>query len=79
MLNGGERYDFVLKADQPDNNYWIRFRGLVSCNSGERKVHQEAVLHYEGADEALPEGESQYEDAVATGTVCFFCSLTNSL
>jgi hypothetical protein len=72
MLSGGERYDFVLKADQPDNNYWIRFRGLGSC-SDERKVHQEAVLHYEGADEALPEVESTYEDAVATGTVCFFC------
>lgn len=68
MLSGGERYDFVLKADQPDNNYWIRFRGLGSC-SDERKVHQEAVLHYEGADEALPEVESTYEDAVATGTL----------
>jgi hypothetical protein len=69
MLNGGERYDFVLEANQTYSNYWIRFRGLGVCESGMRKVHQEAVLHYAGADEALPEAEPTYEDAIATGTV----------
>ncbi|XP_021918366.1 oxidoreductase OpS5-like [Zootermopsis nevadensis] len=69
MLNGGERYDFILEANQTDNNYWIRFRGLGNCENDARKVHQEAVLHYADADEALPEAEPTYEDAVATGMV----------
>lgn len=69
MLNGGERYDFVLSASQPINNYWIRFRGLGGCESGTRKVHQEAVLHYAGSNESLPDTEPTYEDAVASGRV----------
>ncbi|XP_031785568.1 laccase [Nasonia vitripennis] len=28
----GERYDFVLSADQPVDNYWIRLKGDIMCS-----------------------------------------------
>ncbi|XP_019548798.3 uncharacterized protein LOC109419033 [Aedes albopictus] len=28
----GERYDFVIDADQPEGTYWIRVRGVGFCN-----------------------------------------------
>ncbi|XP_066261010.1 uncharacterized protein stw isoform X1 [Euwallacea similis] len=40
----GERYDFVINADQPVGAYWIQFRGLGEC--GIRRVQQLAVLRY---------------------------------
>lgn len=40
----GERYDFVINADQPVGAYWIQFRGLGEC--GIRRVQQLAILRY---------------------------------
>lgn len=40
----GERYDFVINADQPPDAYWIQLRGLGEC--GVRRVQQLAVLRY---------------------------------
>ncbi|KAH1017377.1 hypothetical protein HUJ05_008024 [Dendroctonus ponderosae] len=40
----GERYDFVINADQAVGAYWIQFRGLGEC--GIRRVQQLAVLRY---------------------------------
>lgn len=40
----GERYDFVITADQPVGAYWIQLRGLGEC--GIRRVQQLAVLRY---------------------------------
>ena len=34
----GERFDFVLAADKPVGNYWIRARGLADC--GNKRAHQ---------------------------------------
>lgn len=28
----GERYDFILEANNEIDNYWIRFRGLMDCD-----------------------------------------------
>lgn len=28
----GERYDFVIEANNEIDNYWIRFRGLMDCD-----------------------------------------------
>ncbi|XP_069684675.1 uncharacterized protein [Periplaneta americana] len=69
MINGGERYDFVLEANQAVGNYWVRFRGLDSCDSKNTKVHQLAVLHYDTADENLPAGTPTFEDAIADGVL----------
>nr|XP_022900258.1 laccase [Onthophagus taurus] len=40
----GERYDFVINADQPAGAYWIQLRGLGEC--GIRRAQQLAILRY---------------------------------
>ncbi|XP_050304309.1 uncharacterized protein LOC126741886 isoform X2 [Anthonomus grandis grandis] len=40
----GERYDFVINADQSVGAYWIQVRGLGEC--GIRRVQQLAILRY---------------------------------
>nr|BAJ83487.1 laccase 2 [Riptortus pedestris] len=40
----GERYDFVITADQPVGAYWIQARGLGEC--GIKRVQQLGVLRY---------------------------------
>ncbi|KAK7590828.1 hypothetical protein V9T40_002441 [Parthenolecanium corni] len=40
----GERYDFVLNAEQPVGAYWIQVRGLGEC--GNKRVQQLGILRY---------------------------------
>ncbi|KAJ8951038.1 hypothetical protein NQ314_007738 [Rhamnusium bicolor] len=40
----GERYDFVINADQDPGAYWIQLRGLGEC--GIRRVQQLGILRY---------------------------------
>ncbi|XP_058056326.1 uncharacterized protein LOC131207717 [Anopheles bellator] len=40
----GERYDFVLTANQPPGNYWLRVRGIGFCNS--MRVEDFAIVSY---------------------------------
>ncbi|XP_063697893.1 uncharacterized protein LOC134828837 [Culicoides brevitarsis] len=40
----GERYDFVITADQPVGAYWIQLRGLGEC--GIKRAQQLAILRY---------------------------------
>lgn len=47
----GERYDFVLHADQPIGNYWLRVKGLMDCDERFLKAHQGAIIRYNGAEE----------------------------
>lgn len=47
----GERFDFVVRADQPIGNYWVRVRGLMDCDERFQSAHQVAVLRYDGAAE----------------------------
>ncbi|XP_033637829.1 laccase-4-like [Asterias rubens] len=50
IIYGGERYDFVLHADAPIGNYWMRVKGLADC-----RYNQElAVVRYEGAPKEDP-------------------------
>ncbi|XP_004519811.1 laccase-3 [Ceratitis capitata] len=59
-LHGGERFDFILHANQKVENYWIRVKGYAFCSTN--KVHQEAILHYDGAKQrTLPKGKISYE------------------
>ncbi|XP_011290564.1 uncharacterized protein LOC101887614 [Musca domestica] len=54
-LHGGERHDFILQANQAVGNYWIRLKGHNFCEINE--LHQEAILHYMGADRLqMPKG-----------------------
>nr|XP_019548835.2 laccase-2-like [Aedes albopictus] len=44
VATSGERYDFVVSADQPSDDYWIRVRAIGPCDY--RKISQGAVLSY---------------------------------
>lgn len=51
IVNPGERYDFLLTADQPIGNYWIR---TVSMEANVKNHNEEAILSYDGASDAEP-------------------------
>ncbi|XP_064606396.1 uncharacterized protein LOC135471205 [Liolophura sinensis] len=55
IINPGERYDFILTANNSIANYWIRSKTLEI----EYNHIAEARLHYEGADESDPSTEPQ--------------------
>lgn len=57
----GERFDFVLNADQEIGNYWIRVRGLMDCDERFEKAHQVAVLRYRRAPNENPTGIPSYD------------------
>ncbi|XP_060526823.1 uncharacterized protein LOC132702294 isoform X2 [Cylas formicarius] len=74
----GERFDFVLSADQPKNLYWMRFRGLMDCDERFFRAHQLAVVEYNGFevaeqvldnDEYLPPGDPDYDNSKREGKV----------
>ena len=67
IMTSGERFDFVLAADQTVSSYWIRFRGLMDWNP--QQVFQTAVLRYLNAPETEPEEIVSYETIYRNGTV----------
>ena len=44
IVYAGERYDFVLTANQPNATYWIRAKGWADC--GVNSVYTTAILSY---------------------------------
>ncbi|KAJ8708350.1 hypothetical protein PYW07_010475 [Mythimna separata] len=58
----GERYDFILEANNEIDNYWIRYRGLMDCDEIFTKAKQVGVLHYEGAMDLEPPGDPTWEE-----------------
>jgi hypothetical protein len=65
----GERYDFILHANQPIRNYWIRARGLAECGPQYKSVSQTAFLTYENAAVVLPSESPDYQSGNRPGTV----------
>ncbi|XP_070151439.1 uncharacterized protein [Polyergus mexicanus] len=57
----GERFDFIIEMNQPVDNYWIRFRGLMDCDERFLSAYQVAILRYEGASEEEPAVEVSYD------------------
>ena len=53
----GERWDFIINANQEVGNYFIRARGLMDCDERFTSSFQMAVLHYHGAPEEAPRGD----------------------
>lgn len=47
IINAGERFDFILSANQTVGNYWMRAKTLES----NRNTSVEAIVRYEGASE----------------------------
>lgn len=50
----GERFDFILDANQEVGNYWIRIKGLMDCDERFTSAHQTAILRYSEAPEVEP-------------------------
>ena len=48
LSHSGERYDFVVEANQEANDYWIKVRGEGVCYAN--KLSQRAILRYERDD-----------------------------
>ncbi|KAK6962817.1 laccase-15-like isoform X1 [Biomphalaria glabrata] len=46
----GERYDFILTANQTAGNYLMRFRGMLDCAPRFKDAQQTAILHYEDVE-----------------------------
>ncbi|XP_015127595.1 laccase-4 [Diachasma alloeum] len=69
IMNGGERYDFVLTTDKAPGNYWIRYRTLGDCHKDDVKVAEAAILHYNEAPQEEPTGSVQYEDNYRSGVL----------
>ncbi|XP_058451938.1 uncharacterized protein LOC131430754 [Malaya genurostris] len=57
----GERFDFILRANQPIGNYLMRFRGLMDCDERFTSAYQVAVLRYKGAPELEFENWPSYD------------------
>uniref|UniRef100_A0A8D8P5K9 L-ascorbate oxidase n=1 Tax=Culex pipiens TaxID=7175 RepID=A0A8D8P5K9_CULPI len=57
----GERFDFIVRANQPVGNYLIRFRGLMDCDERFTSAYQVAVLRYRGAPEVEYERWPSYD------------------
>lgn len=68
MTFSGERYDFILNANQTPGTYWIRVRGQVLCNTA--RIFQVAILQYEDSDiSQTPAGPVPSYDDFNTGLV----------
>jgi len=67
----GERFDFVLNANQSIGRYWLRVRGLMDCDDRFKSVHQVAIISYKGADQE-PKEPVGYKEAVRKGKVIYF-------
>ncbi|KAK4310942.1 hypothetical protein Pmani_017529 [Petrolisthes manimaculis] len=65
---GGERWDFVVSANQSIGSYWMRFQGLLDCDDRFKSAHQVVVMRYEGA-EGLPGSvaDVDYESTIRPG------------
>ena len=70
VLFAGERFDFIINANQTVDNYWIRFRGLGDCGyKPYSQNYAEAILRYNGAPKIDPVAETGYKAAHRNGTV----------
>uniref|UniRef100_A0A1A9W9Z6 Uncharacterized protein n=1 Tax=Glossina brevipalpis TaxID=37001 RepID=A0A1A9W9Z6_9MUSC len=56
----GERFDFIVNANQIIDNYWIRFKGLMDCDERFTSAFQVAILRYDGAPPKEPTAEIGY-------------------
>ena len=73
VLFAGERYDFVLNANESIlSNHWMRVYGLADCSV--RKMRQESILRYIGAADEDPSQNVTYQDGNRDGLVNRFTS-----
>ena len=73
IIYPGERYDFILEANQTGGNYWIRAETLEVNLTGSlpyESLHHtaEAILHYSGSNS--PPTPTEYEGIMSTPRHC---------
>ncbi|XP_073832591.1 multicopper oxidase 1 [Musca autumnalis] len=57
----GERFDFIVNANQAVGNYWIRLKGLMDCDERFTSAFQVGILHYDKAPQTEPQGDLGYQ------------------
>ena len=67
VIDAGERFDFVIKANQEISSYWMRLHGLMDCRP--KEVFQAAIIRYNGAPETEPEEILTYDNTRRPGKV----------
>lgn len=60
----------MINATNKVGTYWIQVRALGVC--GITRVHQHAVLRYDGGPERPPSKKPTYDDGEPKGKVCRF-------
>ncbi len=70
IIHTGERYDFVLHADQDAANYWIRAETLEADSASSSEHVAEAILHYEQMEVAVPDFRNKYTDVLRRERAC---------
>uniref|UniRef100_A0A1A9W8B1 Uncharacterized protein n=1 Tax=Glossina brevipalpis TaxID=37001 RepID=A0A1A9W8B1_9MUSC len=63
FLLPGERFDFILDANQYSGNYWIRVRGYNECEK--ENLYQGAVLHYRGSERHQFPSQQLFESEIS--------------
>jgi multicopper oxidase len=63
IIDVGERFDVIVKADQPAANYWIRAKTLEE----DKEDHALAVLRYRGASVELPKSTATWGTLLKLG------------
>ena len=62
VINIGQRYDLIMKADQPIGDYWMRGDNQQPCAQLLNPNDIKAMVHYEGGPMGVPTTE-QYDYA----------------
>ena len=73
VLYAGERFDFVLSANNSVGNYWVKVKGIGECR--EKSTKQTAILRYDGSPEEDPKEPAGYNDMDRQGVVSNFSEI----
>ncbi|CAG9861310.1 unnamed protein product [Phyllotreta striolata] len=68
----GERFDFILHANQSVDLYWMKFKGSLDCGATTTRAFQTAVLQYHSdqfTDFDYPAGEVDFDNAGPKGGI----------
>lgn len=70
----GERYDFVINADQSAGAYWIQVRGLGEC--GIKRTQQLGILRYARGPYQPSTPAPSYDVGIPQGIVSTFMTIS---
>lgn len=59
----GQRYDIIIEANQPIDNYWMRAVPQEACSNNTASENIKGILHYTGADAASEPASTKWNYA----------------